>query len=80
MTQAQGDGPPVRLRVLGRDDVFGELGLLRRSPRSATVTALGDGLLFAMDGEDFLSIVGGRGATTERLLALYDPATTPARA
>ena len=81
VTQDPGDGrPAVALRVLARDDVFGELGLLRRSPRTATITALEDGLLFAMDGADFLAMVGARRGVADRLLALYDPIETPARA
>jgi MFS family permease len=80
VTQTAAGAAQVRLRVLGRDDVFGELGLLRRSPRTATVTALGDGLLFALDGDAFLSLVGARGGTADRLLALYDPTATSVRA
>jgi hypothetical protein len=75
-----GGGTSSRLRVLGPNDVFGELGLLRRSPRTATVTALDDGLLFAMEGATFLAIVGARGGAAERLLALYDPGATSVRA
>jgi MFS family permease len=74
------DGPPVRLRVLGRDDVFGERGLIGRSPRTATITALEPGLLFAMDGDAFLGLVGSRRGMAERFLALYDaPEADPAR-
>jgi len=75
-----GGGTSSRLRILGPYDVFGELGLLRRSPRTATVTALDDGLLFAMEGATFLAIVGARGGAAERLLALYDPGATSVRA
>jgi predicted MFS family arabinose efflux permease len=41
---------------------FGELGLLRGIPRTATVTAATDGELWAIPGEAFLAAVGG-GAT-----------------
>ena len=67
----------VRLRTLARDSVFGERGLLTRSPRTATVTALEPGLLFAMDGEAFLELVAGRSGTAERFLALYDRPDAP---
>jgi MFS family permease len=80
VTRTEDDGRAGTLRLLGRDDVFGELGLLRRSPRTATITALEDGLLFAMDGADFLAMVGARRGVADRLLALYDPLETPARA
>jgi CRP-like cAMP-binding protein len=60
------------LRTLGRDDVFGERGLLGQTPRTATVTASGPGLLFAMDAASFLALVSGRRGVAERFLALYD--------
>ena len=64
-------GPAVELRKLGSNDVFGELGLLRREPRSATVTAETDGLLLALDRDDFLALVGGTGRLRGRMLNLY---------
>ena len=70
---------PVHVRVLGPNDVFGELGLLRREPRSATVRALDDGLLFSMEREAFLSMVGARRAVSDRLLALYEPEALPVK-
>lgn len=68
-------GEPIRLRTLGADAVFGERGLIARAPRSATVTASSAGLLFAMDGDDFLALVGARPAVRDRLMALYDTPT-----
>jgi MFS family permease len=71
---------PTALRTLGPDDVFGERGLLRGEPRSATVTATTDGLLFAMTGASFLALVGARRGMADRFLALYEAAAeTPAR-
>jgi MFS family permease len=74
VTQAAADagGDVQRLRILGRDEVFGERGILAKAPRSASVTAATDGLVFAMDGDAFLRLVGARGAVADRLLALYD--------
>jgi MFS family permease len=66
-----GGGAPVVLRQLGKDDVFGELGLLRREPRSATVTADADGLLLALERDDFLALVGATGRLRGRMLNLY---------
>jgi MFS family permease len=76
VTQAAPNGsPPSVLRTLGADDVFGELGLLNRSPRSATVTADGPGLLLALGRDDFLALVGAAGPLRGRLLSLYGGAT-----
>jgi MFS family permease len=64
-------GEPAVLRTLGPDEVFGELGLLNRTPRTATVTAETDGLLLALGRDDFLTLVGAAGPLRGRLLGLY---------
>jgi CRP-like cAMP-binding protein len=66
------DGSDVFLRTLSDDDVFGERGLIARAPRAATVTAETNGRVFAMEGDDFLELVGGRASVRERLMTLYD--------
>jgi MFS family permease len=66
-----GASEPVHLRQLGVDDVFGEIGLLRHSPRTATVTAETDGRLLALDGDRFLELVGSGPGLSSRLLDLY---------
>lgn len=72
VTQHGGGGQPDRvLRELGADDVFGEIGLLERVPRTATVTASTDGLLVTLDGPDFLELVGSGPSLSGRLLGLY---------
>lgn len=72
VTQEAAPGaPPVVLRHLGPNEVFGELGLLRGSPRTATVTTETDGVLLALDGKDFLRLVGAGGPLRGRLLGLY---------
>ena len=72
VTQAAGTGAePVVLRKLGANDVFGEIGLLNRTSRTATVTADTDGLLLALEGEAFLGLVGASGQLRSRLLGLY---------
>ena len=76
---AEAGSNPQHLRVLGPNDVFGELGLLRREARSATVRALDDGLLFSMERDAFLSMVGARSSVSERLLALYEPEAQPVK-
>jgi MFS family permease len=66
-----GGGEPAVLRHLGTNEVFGELGLLRQAPRSATVAAETDGVLLALSARDFLKLVGGGGELRSRLLGLY---------
>jgi MFS family permease len=67
--------------TLGEGDYFGEIGLLEKRPRTATVTALTDSDLFRIPGEDFLRIIneGPRISTTllaavSNRLAITSPA------
>ena len=61
----------LHLRDLGPGDVFGEIGLLRRSARTATVTASAPGLLLALDADAFHDLVGSGPGLSTRLLDLY---------
>jgi CRP-like cAMP-binding protein len=47
----------VRLGVLHEGDIFGEMAIVEREPRSATVRALGDVRLLTVDKRTFLSRV-----------------------
>jgi MFS family permease len=59
-----------KLRTMGPGEVFGEIGLLRGIPRTATVTAATDGDLLALDGADFLELVNAGALVRPRLLDL----------
>jgi CRP-like cAMP-binding protein len=59
-----------QLRTMGPGEVFGEIGLLRGIPRTATVTAATDGALLALDGADFLELVNAGALLRPRLLDL----------
>ena len=72
-----GTGAPRRLRTMGADDVFGELGLMRNAPRSATVTASSEGRLLALDGADFLELLNAGPEISVRMLDRYRAAGTP---
>jgi hypothetical protein len=47
------------IRALGPGDVCGEIGLLRRIPRTATVRATTEMRVYALSGADFLQIMTG---------------------
>ena len=65
------DGDVHLLRELGPGDVFGEIGLLRGVPRTATVTASTPGVLYALDATAFGELVGSGPGLSSRLLDLY---------
>ena len=73
-------GATHRLRVMGPDEVFGELGLMNGTPRTATVTAETDGTLLSLAGADFLELVSAASASglSGRLTDRYRGAGTAA--
>ena len=66
----QGGGEPVVLRRMGRGEAFGESGLLSGVPRTATVTAVTEGTLLALDKDAFLDFLA---AAPELDFPTYDP-------
>ena len=71
VTQTADDGDERHLRELGPASPFGEIGLLTGSARTATVTALTDARLVALDRDDFLELVGSGPDLSSSLLSLY---------
>jgi len=61
---------PEHLRTMGPGEVFGEIGLLRGVPRTATVTAADEGRLLALAGADFLELVNAGPLVRPRLIDL----------
>jgi MFS family permease len=59
------------VRDMPSPTAFGEIGLLRGSPRTASVTALSAGRLLELDGAEFLRLVGSDAGLGPRLLDLH---------
>jgi CRP-like cAMP-binding protein len=53
-----------------RPEGLGEIALIRRVPRTATIVADGPLVLYRLDGAAFLTIVTGHAATADRVDAL----------
>jgi HEAT repeat protein len=55
--KAMGTGQEVTLGRIGKDDFFGEMALIDSEPRSATVIAESDTVLFVFGAEDFIKLI-----------------------
>jgi sulfate permease, SulP family len=63
------DGRTTRVRSLGRHTTVGEMGLLTRQPRSATIQAETQSVLYQLDADAFERIKRERPALSQALLA-----------
>ncbi|MHB8458637.1 MAG: MFS transporter [Candidatus Limnocylindrales bacterium] len=71
VTQRKADDTVVRLRSMGPDEAFGEIGLLTGVPRTATVTATTPATILELDGPDFLELVAAGPGLSSRFLDLH---------
>ncbi len=63
-----GDGRTMRVRSLGRHTTVGEMGLITRSPRSATIQAEAPSVLYELDADAFERIKREQPALSQALL------------
>lgn len=63
-------GREVVVALYRGGDVFGELALFDNAPRSATVTALSETVVYALSGEDLFAVLERNPKAMRRLLAL----------
>src|SRR5207253_1953537 len=61
-----------RVGELAHGDHFGEIALLDASPRTATVVAVVASTVFMLEGEDFISAVGGHPVSSSIARATAD--------
>ena len=71
VSQTAEDGQSRLLRQMAAGEFFGEIGLLSRVPRTASVTAVTDGTLISLPGKSFLELVSEGPGLTYRLLDLH---------
>ena len=71
VTQTDASGTSRVLRQMSGGEFFGEIGLLSRVPRTATVVALSDCTLVALEGAAFLELVESGPGLTYKLLDVH---------
>lgn len=64
------DDEAVRLAVLQRGAIFGEMGVLRDKPRSTTVRALSDCTMIVLSKAEFLAAFGGEDSLALQLIRM----------
>jgi sulfate permease, SulP family len=66
-----GDGRTTRVRSLGRYTTIGEMGLVSRATRSATIEAEVASILYVLDAHQFEAIKAGDPALGQKLLTYF---------
>ncbi|WP_425989330.1 SLC26A/SulP transporter family protein [Afipia sp. DC4300-2b1] len=66
-----GGGHSTRVRSLGRHTTVGEMGLVARQPRSATIRAEADSVLYVLRAEAFNAITASNPALGQKLLTYF---------
>ncbi len=65
------DGTQRQVRTLGAGDFFGEIALLTQKPRTATVAARSNTILYTLGKADFQALVNAGTTLKEELLKVY---------
>lgn len=66
-----GEGHSTRVRSLGRHTTVGEMGLVARQPRSATIRAEADSVLYVLRADAFNAITASNPALGQKLLTYF---------
>ncbi len=66
-----GDGRTTRVRSLGRHTTIGEMGLVSRTPRNATIQAEVASILYVLDAQQFEAIKADDPALSQKLLTYF---------
>lgn len=66
-----GDGRPTRVRSLGNRTTVGEMGLVSRQPRSATIQAEVDSVLYVLRADAFNAITAANPQLGQKLLTYF---------
>ena len=66
-----GGGRTTRVRSLGRHTTVGEMGLVARQPRSATIQAEIDSVLYVLKADVFDAMMAGNPALGQKLLTYF---------
>ena len=69
VSQRLADGSERVIRTHGPGDTFGEVGILRRTPRTASIRAVGDAVVLQLPAEEFVAGVAFSAAEGNELLS-----------